>query len=207
MNDKGYKNHVFNIFLFVILCTIGGTTYAFQKAGLEEGLPFWTAGIRFLIAGCCMMFYVYATKKIHMDKETLYTAILYGMFYFALPFGAVYWVGQYLPSGLLSVLSASVTVFAIGFNYILKGEKTSGRQIWGIIFSMIGVIAIFTQSVIVDVDYLVIVCLIIALLAYLGAAFSTAFLKSKVKTIDQSTFIAVSLCVGGIILSTISVIL
>ncbi len=115
-------------------------------------------------------------------------------------------MGQYLPSGLLSVLSASVTVFAIGFNYILKGEKTSGRQIWGIIFSMIGVIAIFTQSVIVDVDYLVIVCLIIALLAYLGAAFSTAFLKSKVKTIDQSTFIAVSLCVGGIILSTISVI-
>ncbi len=69
MNDKGYKNHVFNIFLFVILCTIGGTTYAFQKAGLEEGLPFWTAGIRFLIAGCCMMFYVYATKKFIWIKK------------------------------------------------------------------------------------------------------------------------------------------
>lgn len=203
---KKHNNEILNILLFLSLCVIGGTTYAFQKIGLEEGLPFWTAGMRFLIAGFCMLIYVCVTKKLQLNKTTIYTAILYGIFYFALPFGAVYWVGQYLPSGLLSVLSASVAVFCIGFNYMFKCEKISNMQIVGILLSMIGVFFIFTQSIFVEANYLTILCLVIALFAYLGAAFSTVFLKSKVQAIDQSTFTAIALCVGGIILTTTSMV-
>lgn len=195
-----------NVFLFVILCLIGGTTYAFQKLGLKEGLPFWSAGLRFLIAGTLMLIYILATKKFVIDKNTLATAMLYGIFYFSLPFGAVYWVCQYLPSGLLSVLSSSVTVFAVGFNFLFKGEQTSKSQIIGISLSMIGIIIIFIQSTFIQFNFTMVICLTIALFAYLGAAFSTAFLKSKVHKINQVSFNAIALCIGGITLLLISIV-
>jgi hypothetical protein len=47
-----------NIILFIILCIIGETTYAFQKIGLKNALPFWVAGIRFSIAGIVMLIYI-----------------------------------------------------------------------------------------------------------------------------------------------------
>lgn len=206
MKNKAESNLV-NICLFVVLCLIGGTTYAFQKLGVENGLPFWSAGLRFLIAGTIMLIYALITRKFKVDAHTITTAILYGCLYFCLPFGAIYWVGQYLPSGMLSVLSASVTIFSIGFNYLFKAEKITVYQIIGILISMIGIGLIFLQSIVFTTNKLTIFCLIISLFAYLSAAFSTVFLKVKVFKIYTLSFNAMSLLIGGVILNFVSLLI
>lgn len=196
-----------NIFLFIILCFIGGTTYAFQKLGLADGLPLWSAGMRFLIAGFVMGLYTITAKKFVCTKQTIMTGCQYGLLYFALPFGLVYWVGQFLPSSLLSVLSASVSVFAIIFSMILYKEKTTGVQVCGIIMSICGIALIFLQSIFATYDSHMLFHLVVCLVAYLGAAFSTAFLKSRISQIDQVSFNVIALFVGGSILCISSLIL
>ncbi|MDD2971714.1 MAG: DMT family transporter [Lachnospiraceae bacterium] len=200
------KNKHKNLSLFLLLCIIGGTTYAFQKIGTKNGLPLWTAGVRFLIAGCVLLVLSISNKSFKLNKQTLIFSIQYGFLYFAFPFGAIYWVGQFLPSGLLSVLSSSVAAFSVIFNYLLGGEKTNKKQIIGIIFSMIGVFAIFMQSCITSYSKKTLLFLLISLIAYLGAAYATALLKIKICKIDSISFNGVSLLIGAFLLCTSSLI-
>lgn len=196
-----------NILLFISLCIIGGTTYAFQKLGLANGLPLWSAGIRFLIAGLVMGSYTIATKKFVCTKKTITTGFQYGLLYFGIPFGIIYWVGQFLPSSLLSVLSASVSVFAILFSMLLYKERTTKVQVYGIILSACGIALIFLQSIFSSYDIHMLFYLIICLIAYMGAAYSTAFLKSRISQIDQVSFNVTALVIGGSILCIGSLIL
>lgn len=191
-----FKNTRNNL-LFICLCVIGGTTYAFQKLGLTEGLPLWSAGMRILLAGIIMLIYSFYKGNYIYSKENLITGIKYGFFYFAFPFGIIYWVGQFLPSGLLSVLSASVSVFAVILNLFFHNEKTYKFQIYGILLSVLGIAIIFFHSIFLSYETNMTFCLIICIIAYMGAAYATAYLKSKIHTVDQISFNIIALLTGG----------
>ena len=201
------KNQLRNCVLFLLLCGIGGTTYAFQKLGLTTGLPLWSAGMRFSIAAMILIGWGIYRKKISYDRQSVITGIQYGVLYFTIPFGIIYWVGQYLPSGLLSVLSSSVAIFSILFHYFLYGQKTSKRQIKGIVLSAAGIVCIFSDSLFSEYRGQMLGYLVISMIAYGGAAYATAMLKSNVSVIVPYTFNTVALLVGGICLCTVSLLL
>ena len=192
-----------NYALFFLLCVIGGTTYAAQKIGLAEGLPLWSAGMRFLIAGGILWMFSLYKRRFVWNKETVFSGIQYGILYFAIPFGIVYWLGQFLTSSLLSVLSSSVSVFAVIFNALFRNEKTTWRQLWGISLSMAGVGIVFLDSVF-SYHAGMTGYLFIGIAAYCGAAYSTAFLKHKINGIDQNSFNLVALMTGGVVLTITS---
>lgn len=198
------KNQIRNTALFWLLCGIGGTTYAFQKLGLANGLPLWSAGMRFLIAGGALLFWGCHKKRLACDRQTILAGIQYGLLYFAVPFGAVYWVGQYLPSGLLSVLSSSVAIFSILFHFLFYGKRTGRQQLRGIALSAVGIICIFFQSLIAGREGYAVRYLLIAMLAYAAAAYATATLKAKIDGIMPYSFNTIALLVGGISLCAVS---
>jgi len=195
-----------NTLLFVSLCMIGGTTYAVQKLGLAEGLPLWSAGMRFLLAGSIMAGYSFFKKTWKPDSATISAGAQYGILYFAIPFGIIYWVGQYLPSGLLSVLSASVSIFSIIFNYTFFKVKTTKTQMYGIFLSLGGIIIIFLQSILLSYESNMMLYLLACTVAYIGAAYATASLKHKVTNINQLYFNIIALLTGGGILCVFSLI-
>lgn len=208
-HQKLQKSHInlYHYVLFFLLCGIGGTTYAFQKLGLTAGLPLWSAGMRFLIAGILLLSGGCLRKRITFHRQTVMTAIQYGLLYFAAPFGIVYWVGQYLPSGLLSVLSSSVAIFSILFHFLLHGQRTGKRQLWGMALSACGILCIFFNSLFSGYEGTMIGYLIAAIAAYAGAAYATANLKFKVNAIDQYSFNTIALLIGGISLCAASLLL
>ena len=169
-----------NTLLFV---SLGGTTYAVQKLGLAEGLPLWSAGMRFLLAGSIMAGYSFYKKTWKPDSATISAGAQYGILYFAMPFGIIYWVGQYLPSGLLSVQSASVSIF---FNYTFFKVKTTKTQMYGIFLSLGGIIIIFLQSILLSYESNMMLYLLACTVAYIGAAYATASLKHKVIVINRN---------------------
>lgn len=126
---------------------------------------------------------------------------MYGILYYAIPFGALYWVGQYLPSGLLSVLSASVPIFVLIFNALLQGNKTTKFQVGGVIISMLGILVIFSHALFFSINVNTILYMGIAIVAYIGAAFATAMLKQRIAVVDHISFMSISLIIGGVILA------
>ena len=189
-----------NYILYFSICIIGGTTWAAQKIGLVDSLPIWSACWRFLIAGAILFLILAIRKKIKIDIPTVKMAGIYGVFYFAIPFGVVYNVSWYLPSGLISIFGALVPLFALLFNYILKGAPAKGIQKLGICVAIIGVVVIFSNELSVSVNGQVVFYSIALLLAFGITAFTMVVLKRNINKIDRMSFNMLSLLIGGIAL-------
>ncbi|RAS75983.1 DMT family transporter [Priestia endophytica] len=205
MSSKLYRNHV--PLLFGLLCLIGGTTWAFQKTGLEGSLPFWSAGMRFLIASILIAGYLFLNRKLSVSKEVLIISLLNGLMYFAIPFGSVYWASLYLPSGLVSVLAASISVFALLINRLFKGTPASKGQKMGVILSLFGIIFVFGNQLLIKGDLIELIAMAVILIAMLGSALITIQVQLRIKSLPIMTFNSLSMFSGGTILLILSLIL
>ncbi|GGE59534.1 DMT family transporter [Priestia taiwanensis] len=193
--------------LFCLLAIIGGTTWAFQKTGLEDSLPLWSASMRFLLASLLIAFFLCITKKIVVSKEVVMISGLNGLMYFAIPFGSVYWASVYLPSGLVSVLAASISVFALFINRLFKGTPATKGQKIGVAFCLIGMSIVFGNQLLIKGDLIQLVAMGIILVAMLGSAFVTVYVQSRIKSLPIMTFTSFSMLSGGVFLLVISLII
>ncbi|MFP7484293.1 EamA family transporter [Priestia filamentosa] len=205
MSSKLFRIHV--PLLFGLLCLIGGTTWAFQKTGLEGSLPFWSAGMRFLIASILIAGYLFLNRKLSFSKEVLIISLLNGLMYFAIPFGSVYWASLYLPSGLVSVLAASISVFALLINRLFKGTPASKGQKMGVILSLFGIIFVFGNQLLIKGDLIELIAMAVILVAMFGSALITIQVQMRIKSLPIMTFNSLSMFSGGTILLILSLIL
>ncbi|KXZ19177.1 EamA family transporter [Bacillus atrophaeus] len=186
--------------LFCLACLIGGTTWAVQKAGLQDSLPFWSAGMRFLIASVLIAAFLLIRKQFVVTKELVVLAVLNGVMYFSIPFGSVYWASQYLPSGLVSILAASISVFALVINRIVKGTPATALQKWGIVLAVIGMTIVFGNQLFIQVNVIEIVAMAVILCAMVGSAFITIQVQKRIRSLPVLSFNSISMLSGGLIL-------
>jgi drug/metabolite transporter (DMT)-like permease len=97
---------------FAIYFLWGATYFAIRVAVLEVP-PFLTAGVRFFVAGALlyafMRFRGRAVPSIPQWRGIVATAI----FMFVLTYGALFWAEQYVPSGIASVIEATLPITTI----------------------------------------------------------------------------------------------
>lgn len=205
MTSKFSRYHIY--FLFTLLCIIGGTTWAFQKTGLQGSLPFWSAGMRFLIASLLIASYLFIRKQFAFSKGVLIISVLNGLMYFSIPFGSVYWASLYLPSGMISILAANISVFALLVNRVFRGTPASKGQKIGVVLSLFGIIYVFGHQLFIKVNAMELIAMAIVLVAMFGSAFITVQVQQKIKTLPILTFNSLSMFSGGTILLLSSLIL
>ncbi|TWJ95753.1 putative amino-acid metabolite efflux pump [Bacillus licheniformis] len=195
-NVLKYRVHI----LFIVLCLIGGTTWAFQKAGLSDSLPFWSAGMRFMIASILIAAFLLARRQFVLSKELLVLSFLNGIMYFSVPFGSVYWASLYLPSGLVSILAASISVFALMINRLVKGTPATKLQKWGICLALLGITIVFGNQLLIKVDVIEIVAMIVILCAMFGSAFIQIKVQQRIRSLPILSFNSLSMLSGGAVL-------
>ncbi|WP_458120936.1 DMT family transporter [Paenibacillus sp. Z6-24] len=93
---------------YAIMCVIFGTTFLAIKIGVDAGLPpFWSGGMRFVLAGLLLMLIMRARGKASFSvlwrRETLITGASMTFVMFA----CLYWAEQYVTSGVSALLSAT----------------------------------------------------------------------------------------------------
>ncbi len=195
-NVLKYRVHI----LFIVLCLIGGTTWAFQKAGLSDSLPFWSAGMRFMIASILIAAFLLIRRQFVLSKELLVLSFLNGIMYFSVPFGSVYWASLYLPSGLVSILAASISVFALMINRLVKGTPATKLQKWGICLALLGITIVFGNQLLIKVDVIEIVAMIVILCAMFGSAFIQIKVQQRIRSLPILSFNSLSMLSGGAVL-------
>lgn len=193
-----------NYVLYVIICLIGGTTWAAQKIGLVDSLPLWSASWRFLLAGAILLVILLVRRKLVLNRETFKMASVYGLFYFAIPFGIVYIASEFLPSGLISIFGALVPLLALFFNRVLKGTPAQRVQLFGCLIALLGIVVVFSNQVALSVDDAALISIFILLLAFVITALTMAALKKNIERIDRMSFNVFSLLIGGLALLLLS---
>jgi len=198
------------IFLYSLMCFIFGTTFLAIKIGVDVGLPpFFSAGIRFLLAGAVIfLFFVYrmsSIKSLLFRKELIFT----GFSLTFITFSCLYWAEQFVTSGVAAVLSATGPLLIIMLQRMMFKTRITFISIIGVIIGFIGVVFLFLPGLAIEFNTKWLIGCGAILIGEVGYAWGTIY-SSKViaafHSVSPIALNAVQMIYGGIFLIVLSAI-
>ncbi len=163
---------------FATTCIIWGSTWLVIRIGLTSLPPFFSAGLRFLIALPFLYGYM-RWQNIHnpFQLEQRWLIFVMGVFSFGVAFAMIYWGEQYVPSGLSSILFAIYPfVVAIFQHLLLRNEPLTLAKVLGIICGFLGVVVIFYSDFSIR-DFMMILGMVMILLSAAIQGFVVILIK------------------------------
>lgn len=127
---------------------IWGTTWAAIRIGLRGIPPFTGVALRFTLAAAALLalvpvFGVRLGRGRNERRLWLANALLT----FAIPYGVLYWAEQSVPSGLASVIFATMPLLvAVAAHAVLPGERLTALGALGILIGFAGIAVIFSED-------------------------------------------------------------
>ena len=182
------------IFLaYSLVCLIFATTFLAIKIGVDTGMPpFFSAGLRFFLAGFVLFLWMVWKQKasfsLLLRKEMLITgaALTFGTF------SALYWAEQYVSSGLAAVLSATGPIMILLLQTLFLRQKSPIHSLYGCLIGFAGVLLLVLPNLSVDVSSLWVVGCIVILIGELGYASGTLYSKKVIATFPKVSPIALN---------------
>jgi drug/metabolite transporter (DMT)-like permease len=133
--------------VWVALCLIWGSTWIFMKLGLRDLPPVTFVGLRFLVATFVLWPYVWLRRQAVPRDLKQWTWIIVASLAFAFNYGLLFWGGQYISSGLSSVLQATIPAFGFVLaHYFIPGERITPAKLSGLALSTLGIVVIFSNQ-------------------------------------------------------------
>ncbi len=139
-----------NVLLFLgVACFWGGSFIAIQP--LVHAMPPLMAGALRIGIGVAFLSLILPSLKIPFSvaKGLRLRVWVTGLVAFAIPFAFLFWGEQSISPGLAGILNGTVPIFVflLGLAFTPGVEKVTLRKISGLLFGIVGVIAIFLPKV------------------------------------------------------------
>ncbi len=131
------------LILLFLLGAIWGASFLFIKIGVSEMGPMTFAASRVFI-GSCILILVTRVRGQRLPKEwTLWRRYAFmGVFNALIPFGAIAWGTQFIPSGLSAILNATQPLFTLVLAVLVGDERVSLRRILGLLLGFAGIMVL-----------------------------------------------------------------
>ena len=137
------------ILAFATIYIVWGSTYLFILKAIQGFPPFMLGAIRFLIAGLLLMGWGALRGDQIFVKKNIKHAFVSGILLLFIGTGAVIWVEQYLPSGMVAIMVSSSPIwFVLLDRPQWKQNFRSKATILGLIIGFAGVILLFGEKLI-----------------------------------------------------------
>jgi drug/metabolite transporter (DMT)-like permease len=138
---------------YLIMCLVFGTTFLAIKIGIDAGAPpFFSAGLRFLLAGSILLLYMVVRRKARFSlllrKEMLLTGagLTFGVF------ATLYWAEQYLSSGIAAILSATAPLMILLLQTVIARQRLSLSSLAGCLTGTVGVVLLLLPGLTVSIS-------------------------------------------------------
>jgi drug/metabolite transporter (DMT)-like permease len=129
------------------LYLIWGSTYLAILMAIDTLPPFLMAGVRFVVAGALLMGWARSRGGGNPGSEVWMTATVAGMLMFLVGNGTVVWAEQYVPSGLVALLVATVPFWIVLLDWALgRGGAPGPGVALGILLGFAGVAILVSGS-------------------------------------------------------------
>ncbi|WP_044640673.1 DMT family transporter [Risungbinella massiliensis] len=194
---------------YVMMCFIFGTTFLAIKIGIDAGIPpFFSAGIRFFLAGLFLLLWMHFRGKTSFSllfrKETLFTAL--GLTFGT--FSTLYWAEQHVSSGIAAVLSATGPMMILLIQTIIWKQKNSRFAILGCMLGFIGVSILTLPSLKGQMEWVWLVGCLAIIIGEIGYAFGTVYSKNMMDRFQGVSPVALNgaqMTLGGLLLFLLSI--
>lgn len=195
------KESLLIILGYISICLLWGSTWLAIKVGLESLTPFISSGARFTVAAIFFFLIIKIRNiKVQTDRLAIKLYLIMGFFSFAIPFGLVYWGQKFIPSGLASILFAVYPFFVIIFTKLLfKEEEVNAYKIVGSLIGFLGIIVIFSDSLVIQSGIAILGYLAVVLSAIMQA-FVAVLLKKYGKKLNPVSMNLFPVFIAGVLL-------
>jgi drug/metabolite transporter (DMT)-like permease len=117
----------------------GGTFLAIRVAVLEIP-PLFTAGVRFLIAGAALYALMRVRGRPAPTAREWRAIVITALCLFVATYGALFWAEQYVPSGLTSVIEATLPIITIALEvFVFRQQPFRWRMAGTVVLGFLGV--------------------------------------------------------------------
>lgn len=187
---------------FLVVYIVWGSTYLAIHWGVETIPPFGLGAIRFLVAGSLL----YAWSRLRGAKKPSASewkaSAMIGALLLFIGNGAVSWASQRVPSGLTSVLVATVPLWLV-LCELWQGKRPDALKVIGVLIGLVGVALLVmpTGAATATVDPVGAVVLALGSLSWtIGSLFSRTARQSA----SPALAIAMQMLAGGSLLLLLS---
>lgn len=199
---NGVRPDRLTLLAFAAVVLFGGVNAIAVKRSIEELAPFWSAGVRFVLAGLLLGVIVVASGRAFPRGRSFTGALLYGALAFAGSFAFIYPALREVPAGTAMVLIALVPLLTFGLAIVHGQEQFRLQGLIGALIALGGVAVIVADQLGAAVPLL-------SLLFVVAGAFFIAESSVVLKWVPRSDPFAtnaVAMLAGAAILLAISLV-
>ena len=133
---------------FWALGLIWGSSFLLIKIGVQDFTPLQLIAIRIGLAAIAMLLSLRLTgQHFPKDRHSRLGIVIVGLFNTAIPFFLITWGEQSIPSGVATVLNATVPLFSLIIaHFALSDEKITGFKVLGLASGFIGIVILASRN-------------------------------------------------------------
>jgi drug/metabolite transporter (DMT)-like permease len=124
---------------FGAIYLIWGSTFLAIRFGVESFAPFRMMGVRSIVAGMILVLWGRMQSKERLTRAHLRSAALLGTLFFVGRHGALAWATRRIPSGVASILVATIPVWLALLELALGRTRPGRRLVFGLALGIAGV--------------------------------------------------------------------
>jgi drug/metabolite transporter (DMT)-like permease len=113
------------VLAFFAIYFLWGTTFLAIRIAVEELPPLFAAGARFLIAGVLLLGFMLAKGAAKPNARQWRNLLVLSLLLFVAEYGPLFWAEKYVPSGIVSVLAATIPILTLVLEMLVLRQ-----QVW-----------------------------------------------------------------------------
>jgi drug/metabolite transporter (DMT)-like permease len=111
------------VLAFFAIYFLWGTTFLAIRIAVEELPPVFAAGARFFIAGVVLLGFMLARREAHPSASQWRNLLVLSLLMFVAEYGPLFWAEKYVPSGIVSVLAATIPIITLVLEMLILRQQ------------------------------------------------------------------------------------
>ena len=108
---------------FFAIYVLWGTTFLGIRVAVEELPPLFAAGTRFFIAGVVLFGFMLAKGERRPSARQWRNLLVMSLLMFVAEYGPLFWAEKYVPSGVVSVLAATIPILTLVMEMLVLRQQ------------------------------------------------------------------------------------
>jgi drug/metabolite transporter (DMT)-like permease len=127
-SEEGRRSYRIRLFLsFFAIYILWGTTFLAIRIAVEELPPLFAAGIRFFTAGILLYAFMRAKGQAAPTPKQWRSLTIMALLMFVAEYGPLFWAEKYIPSGVVSVLAATLPILTLLIEMLILRQQRMRR--------------------------------------------------------------------------------
>ena len=111
------------VLAFFAIYFLWGTTFLAIRVAVEELPPLFAAGARFFTAGVLLFGFMLAKGKAKPNTQQWRNLLVLSLLMFVAEYGPLFWAEKYVPSGVVSVLAATIPMLTLVLEMLVLRQQ------------------------------------------------------------------------------------